>query len=100
MTRGGLVEEHSNLVVFNGLYGPYLPADPDWHRISDEELAQLVGRPVDLSRGKSYVPRPLEPEPETRYVVTPSISSVGDAYDCQSFGVGSRMGSTVLAVVA
>ncbi|MGW7319203.1 hypothetical protein [Streptomyces sp. NPDC054865] len=41
----------------------YRPRTPRWTPITREELQDLVGAPVDASRGTGYEPRPAEPEP-------------------------------------
>lgn len=47
--------------------GPYTVASPRWSSITDELLEELVGQPVDLSRGDGYVPREPEPVEELHY---------------------------------
>lgn len=47
--------------------GQYSLASPRWLPISGEILQDLVGQPVDTSRGDGYVPRELEPVEELIY---------------------------------
>lgn len=50
--------------------GPYRLGPPARRiRITEQEIAQLVGAPVDASRGAGFRPRPFDPEPEPRYEV-------------------------------
>jgi hypothetical protein len=48
--------------------GPYRLGAPErWIRITEREIARLVGAPFDTDRGAGFRPRPVEPEPEPRY---------------------------------
>ena len=48
--------------------GPYRLGPPGPRtRITEQEIAQLVGAPVDAGRGSGFRPRPPDPEPEPRY---------------------------------
>jgi hypothetical protein len=47
--------------------GPYALTDPEWSTLTYDEVTQLVGQPVDPTRGDGYVPRPEEPEEQLRY---------------------------------
>ncbi|MFD0884438.1 hypothetical protein ACFQ08_07705 [Streptosporangium algeriense] len=46
---------------------PFQLRSPRWARLDDAELARLVGTAVDAERGSGYVPRPPDPEDDTRY---------------------------------
>ncbi|MGH3220783.1 MAG: hypothetical protein ACRDPY_19150 [Streptosporangiaceae bacterium] len=49
------------LVTFDQLH-PYQLVGPQWCQMSDGEIEQLVGGPVDRSRGEGYQPWPVPPE--------------------------------------
>jgi hypothetical protein len=46
-----------------------LGAPERWIRITEHEITELVGAPVDPARGSGFRPRHSEPEPEPRYGV-------------------------------
>jgi hypothetical protein len=56
------------LVTFDQA-GPYELTSPQWCRMSDEDMAHLVGGPVDRSRGEKYQPWPVPPEVQPVYRV-------------------------------
>lgn len=58
--------EEFELVTFT-VQGAFKLADPDWQRITPEQLAALTGGPVDPARGENYQPRPQPPEERLRY---------------------------------
>jgi hypothetical protein len=49
--------------------GEHELSNPAWFTLSPDELAHLVGAPVDEDRGEGYIPRPPEPEEELQYKV-------------------------------
>jgi hypothetical protein len=63
-------EEQWQLVTFADAE-PFELHIPRWHTLTDDQLDQLVGSPVDPDRGAGYVPRPAEPEPELYFEVWP-----------------------------
>ncbi|GAA2628264.1 hypothetical protein GCM10010411_77000 [Actinomadura fulvescens] len=58
-----------DLVTFEHIAAPYTLTGPQWRSICDDDLARLVGGPVDRDRGARHVPRPPVPEKETGYRV-------------------------------
>ncbi|MDH2426441.1 hypothetical protein [Sphaerisporangium sp. TRM90804] len=58
--------DHLALVTFTQT-GAFNIHTPKWKRVSDLQLAELVGGPVDVDRGVGYRPRPPEPEPQPYY---------------------------------
>ncbi|WP_424532526.1 hypothetical protein ACOZ38_19860 [Sphaerisporangium viridialbum] len=60
--------DHLSLVTFTQT-GPFQVQAPKWRPVSDLQLAELVGAPVDPERGEGYRPRPPEPEPRPYYRV-------------------------------
>jgi hypothetical protein len=58
----GLITEQFVAVSFSRRHGRYGLGGPNWCRLTDQEVAELVGGPVDPGRGDGYVPRPVEEE--------------------------------------
>ena len=61
-------QERFTLVTFSGEQ-PHQLAGPGWCRISDADVARLVGTEVDRGRGNGYQPWPPQPEEEPVYKV-------------------------------
>lgn len=60
--------EEMLLVTFTQT-GPFQLEEPSWKTITDLQVAELIGAPVDPGRGEGYQPRPPEPEPQHFYRV-------------------------------
>lgn len=61
--------DHFTTVTFP-VTGPYRLGPPARRiRITEQEIAQLVGAPVDVGRGSGFRPRLPDPDPEPRYEV-------------------------------
>lgn len=78
------------LVEF-GAASPYELADPGWTELTGQQLAQIVGGPVDGGRGAGYVARPPGPRYRTRYVVAWTVTYPRPkpfrARECMAHGV-------------
>lgn len=57
---------HFALVAF-ARERPYEVSDLQWFRVSDADVAHLVGAGVDRDRGQGYRPWPREPDPQPVY---------------------------------
>ncbi|GAA3840701.1 hypothetical protein GCM10022226_74000 [Sphaerisporangium flaviroseum] len=57
------------LVVVFTTTGPFQLKEPDWKAITELQVAELVGAPVDPGRGEGYRPRPPKPKPQKFYRV-------------------------------
>lgn len=67
---GGHDQEKWELVAFTEAE-PYQLRGPTWRTLSDGQLRELVGRPVDTGRGAGYTPRLPVPEPELHFDIWP-----------------------------
>jgi hypothetical protein len=61
---------HFTLVSFQPGPDPYTLVRPRWLPLTDHEVAELVGSPVDAARGTGYLPHPPGPRPAPRYATT------------------------------
>lgn len=74
--RPGWGEKEKWQLVTFAETAPFELRGPQWHTVTDDQLEQLVGRPVDAGRGAGYVPRPPVPEPEPHFEIWP-VSRLG-----------------------
>jgi hypothetical protein len=65
------IPSHPDLFTLTtfGQASPYELAEPQWCGMSDADLAQLVGGPVDRGRGEGFQPWPVPPEEQPVYRV-------------------------------
>ena len=80
-----------HVVIFFRVDGRYSLSRPRWVGLRESQLAELVGQPVDLTRGSGFTPPPDEPDPPVRHEVRsllslPSIEPL-DGFACMP---GSR----------
>jgi hypothetical protein len=61
-------EAHLRIVNFQVL-GKYTLSGPAWYGLKEWELAELVGQPVDLTRGSGFKAPPPIPDPVVRHEV-------------------------------
>ena len=61
-------EAHLQILNFQ-VVGKYTLSRPAWYNLKESDLAELVGQPVDLTRGSGFKPPPPIPDPVVRHEV-------------------------------
>ncbi|MEU3920095.1 hypothetical protein [Streptomyces sp. NPDC029004] len=83
-----LPDEGFTFVPFD-VTGQYELGNPGWQDISVEQLAHLVGRPVDVARGDGYIPHVPPPPDRLQYEVM-QVSDLPEARPFRTWCMPTR----------